>query len=122
MKCSSRSNILLSFDIRYSLFDILRFKLPSATICTQTQQGSAYALRARPADPRPLAVGIAHPTFSLQNSPPFLKVYGPGTWETNVSETWVTGWKCSSDRLKIPLNPPLKKGDFMIQFPVAPLF
>jgi len=35
MKRSSRSNILLSFDIRYSLFDILRFKLPSAKIGTQ---------------------------------------------------------------------------------------
>ncbi len=39
------------FDIRYSLFDILRFKLPSAKICTLAQQGSAYAPRARPADP-----------------------------------------------------------------------
>ena len=62
-------------------------------------------------------VGNAHPTFSLQSSPPFLKVYGPGTWVTNVSETWVTGWKCSSDCLKIPLNPPLKKGDFEGRLP-----
>jgi len=47
MKRSSRSNILLSFDIRYSLFDILRFKISSSKNGTQAQQGSAYAPRVR---------------------------------------------------------------------------
>ena len=33
---SSRSNILLSFDIHYSLFDILRFKLIAAKVYEKT--------------------------------------------------------------------------------------